>query len=350
MAFALTRWKPARLRARVWLSGAIALTMAGASRPGHAASSKITVQASLSPSSLAAGITTPVLICFTAQNNGAKATLRAGDVFSVSLPPALLRIQPGPSELSLFFSQLRPADFQVIPSASGDGAKITYTGASRQFRPPECLAIRFLMTAAPGGGVGAVEMDVPPERSRFDAVLGGKVIVNVASIGVSSASPGPAGPAGPPGPAGPVGPQGPAGPAGSMGPAGSAGPAGPQGTAGARGDKGDKGDPGAAGAKGPIGLAGAAGPAGPQGLPGVKGDKGDTGDPGPAGPQGSAGPAGPPGPKGPKGDPGDPPPPPPPALASRRGPRTSHGAISAVRASRPHHPARQSTRLAQRTR
>ncbi len=272
-----------RWPARAWLSGAVALMMAGGTPPARAGSSKIVAQVGVTPTYLSAGAATPVLICFQAQNGGAKATLRAGDVFTVAVPATLLRAQLGAPEIVVFSSLLRAGDFQAKASPAGDRVTITYTGAPALFRPPDCLAVRIPLAAAIGGGVGLLEVTPPGDKSRYDPLLGGRVLMNVGAAVAFSVTPGAVGPAGPAGPPGAVGP---------------AGPAGPSGPAGVKGDKGDQ---------------------------GVRGDKGDKGDRGPAGP------AGPAGSKGDKGDSGDLPPPPP-TVAARR---TLPGAVRmAVKGSR----------------
>jgi collagen triple helix repeat protein len=293
------RWLPARL----WFSAVIALAMAGGPRAARAATTKIGLQVVVTPTSLPAGENTPVLVCFYAQNSASRATIRKGDVFTVSVPAALCRLRPGAPEVGVFSSTVRADALQVAISPASDKLTLTYTGAAVIFRPPDCLAVRFVLTAADGGGIGPLEIAGPADRTRFDAALGGRVVLNIAATGASTLSQteiGPAGPAGPPGPAGPQGPAGPAGPKGPAGPAGAKGDRGDKGDRGEKGDKGDKGD---------------------------KGEKGDKGDRGPAGP------TGPPGPKGDKGAPGDGPPPPP-SLVSRPASRAAAPVRVAVKGSR----------------
>lgn len=92
--------------------------------------------------------------------------------------------------------------------------------------------------------------------------LGGRCIVDPATL------------KGDPGPAGPQGPIGPAGITGADGAPGSPGPAGPTGAAGPQGPD---------GAQGPAGPVGPAGPAGPAGPPGPTGEAGPAGPACPAG-------------------------------------------------------------------
>jgi hypothetical protein len=268
----------------MWLSAAVSL-LAAWGPAARGASTRITAQVEVTPTSLAQGVSTPVLVSLHAQNSGAKATLRTGDAFTFALPGALVRPQTGSGEVTVFSAQLRSGDFRVTAGPSGDRLIITYGGPPAPFRPPDCVAVRVPLTAAAGGGVGMLEVTPPADRARFDPLTGGRIVLNVGTFAAINAAPTVAAPAGPPGPSGPAGPTGPAGPAG---PAGSAGP---------------------------------------------KGEKGDRGDRGPAGPPGPAGP------KGDRGDPGDLPPPPP--TLARRPPPGRNGVVRmAVKSSRSRHTGR----------
>jgi hypothetical protein len=346
----------ARLWRWMWLASAATLAPGAWTTRAEAATPRIAATVVVTPTHLAAGATTPVLICFHALRADARTTLKTGDVFTVALPAALARVQSGTPEVGVLSSTLRAADFRPAASPSGDQLTLTYSGAAALFRPPDCLIVRLPVAAAPGGGFGPLEISLPADKNRFDPVQGGRVLLNVTTgtPGVAPAAAGPTGPVGPPGPPGPAGPAGPKGETGERGPKGQKGDAGakgdrgdpgvkgekgdigPKGDPGAKGEKGDpglkgdKGDKGEPGVKGDKGVAGAKGDAGAKGEKGDPGPKGEKGDRGPAGP---AGPPGPPGPRGEKGDPGDTPPPPP-SLAANRSVRRPAPVRVAVKASR----------------
>src|SRR5688572_9394292 len=110
----LSRW-PARL----WLSGAVALTLLSGAQPARGASSRIIVNPVVTPTSLPAGGTTSVLVCLHAHNAGAKSTLKPGDTFTISLPAAFLRAAPGVPEIGVLSTILKAADFRAAVSAVG---------------------------------------------------------------------------------------------------------------------------------------------------------------------------------------------------------------------------------------
>ena len=259
-------WRTGELSKWTGLSVALTLLLLATQAPAHAQTTRIVVQAVVTPTSLPAGATAPVLVCLYAKNTATRSTLRPGDIFTIAVPTGIARIGNGVPEISVYSAVLKTADFRVAVTAGGYQVTVTYSGATALFRPPDCLAVRFLMTTSSAGGVGPLDLLPPADKSRFDPVVDGRSMLNIASAIGIAATPAVVGPAGPVGPSGPAGPPG---PPGARGPAGPAGPAGPQGLPGVQGD---------VGPAGPVGPAGAAGPQGPAGV---------TGQAGPAGPAGA---------------------------------------------------------------
>src|SRR5215218_4356031 len=107
-SLSFSRWP-----AKVWLSGAVALTLLSAPQATRAASSRIIVQTVVTPTSLPAGGTTALLVCLHAQNAGAKTAIKPGDVFTISLPAAFLRAAPGAPEIGVLSAVLKAGDFRA---------------------------------------------------------------------------------------------------------------------------------------------------------------------------------------------------------------------------------------------
>ena len=244
---------------------------------------RITPALAASPTVLAPGQPSSLLVCISNANADSQRKLRAGDHFKIFVDSAGGAVT-ATDTIEVTSSTLTAADFTVTLKPEANKILVVYVGAKKPFAHGDSFCVPASLTASGLPVTFAIAITTPGGH-RYAAATPWYVLASVVDIA--------SGPQGPPGADGPPGPQGPTGAQGAPGIQGPEGPQGPQGPQGAQGPQGLQGAQGLQGPQGPQGPTGAQGPQGPQGPAGSQGAQGPEGPQGPQGAQGPQGPAGP---------------------------------------------------------